>query len=68
MTEPALRELIQSTGFSLHNLSYRLHGELGQFEYRMVLRTLEAANARVLSDKLRADPSVLEFRIAPTGD
>jgi putative Mg2+ transporter-C (MgtC) family protein len=68
MTEPALRELIQSTGFSLHNLSYRLHGDLAQFEYRMVLRTLDAANARVLSDKLRADPSVLEFRIAPTGD
>ena len=68
MTEPALRELIHSTGFSLHNLSYRLHGDLGQFEYRMVLRTLNAANARVLSDKLRADASVLEFRIAPTGD
>ena len=34
----------------------------------MVLRTLVAANARTLSDKLRADPSVLEFRIAPTGD
>jgi putative Mg2+ transporter-C (MgtC) family protein len=55
-------------GFSLHNLSYRLHGELGQFEYRMVLRTLDPANSRALSDKLRADPSVLEFRIAPTGD
>ncbi|HEU4923287.1 MAG TPA: MgtC/SapB family protein [Burkholderiales bacterium] len=68
MTEPALRELIESTGFSLHNLSYRLHGDLGQFEYRMVLRTLVAANARTLSDKLKADPSVLEFRIAPTGD
>ena len=26
-----------------HNLSYRLHGDLGQFEYRMVLRTLDAA-------------------------
>jgi putative Mg2+ transporter-C (MgtC) family protein len=68
MTEPALRELIQSTGFSLHNLSYRLHGDLAQFEYRMVLRTLDAGNARVLSDKLTADASVLEFRIAPTGD
>ena len=68
ITEPALRGLIESTGFSLHNLSYRLHGELGQFEYRMVLRTLDAANARALSDKLRADPSVLDFRIAPTGD
>jgi putative Mg2+ transporter-C (MgtC) family protein len=68
LSEPGLRELIESMGFSLHNLSYRLHGELGQFEYRMVLRTLDPANARALSDKLRADPSVLEFRIAPTGD
>ena len=68
LPEPGLRELIESMGFSLHNLSYRLHGELGQFEYRMVLRTLDPANARALSDKLRADPSVLEFRIAPTGD
>jgi putative Mg2+ transporter-C (MgtC) family protein len=68
MSEPALRELIQATGFSLHNLSYRLHGELGQFEYRMVLRTLDVANSRALSDKLSADPAVLEFRIAPTGD
>ncbi|HEX2332449.1 MAG TPA: MgtC/SapB family protein [Burkholderiales bacterium] len=68
MTEAALRALIESTGFSAHNLSYRLHSDLGQFEYRMVLRTLDASNARALSDKLRADSSVLEFRIAPTGD
>jgi putative Mg2+ transporter-C (MgtC) family protein len=66
--ESGLRALVESTGFSLHNLSYRLHGDVGQFEYRMVLRTLDAANARALSDKLRLDPSVLEFRIAPTGD
>ncbi len=66
--ESALRALVESTGFSMYNLSYRLHGDVGQFEYRMVLRTLDAANARALSDKLRLDPSVLEFRIAPTGD
>jgi hypothetical protein len=34
----------------------------------MVLRTMNPANARALSDKLRVDPSVLEFRLAPTGD
>ena len=67
-SETALRELVRSTGFSLHNLSYRLHGDVEQFEYRMVLRTMNAGNARALSDKLRADPAVLEFRIAPTGD
>lgn len=68
MSESALRDLVHSTGFSLHNLSYRLHGDIGQFEYRMVLRTMDAGNALALSEKLKADPSVLEFRIAPTGD
>jgi putative Mg2+ transporter-C (MgtC) family protein len=68
MTEDSLRELVHSTGFSLHNMSYRLHADVGQFEYRMVLRTLEAGNARSLAEKLKADASVLEFRIAPTGD
>ena len=68
INEGALRELVQSTGFSLHNLSYRLHGDVGQLEYRMVLRTMDASNARALSDKLRADRAVLDYRIAPTGD
>jgi putative Mg2+ transporter-C (MgtC) family protein len=68
MSESALRVLVSEHGLDLHGLSYRLRGDAGQFEYRMVLRTLVAANARTLSDKLKADPSVLEFRIAPTGD
>jgi putative Mg2+ transporter-C (MgtC) family protein len=68
MPEDALRSLVASTGFSLHNLSYRLHADVGQFEYRMVLRTMDSGNARTLSEKLKADPSVLEFRIAPTSD
>ena len=68
MTESALRELVNSTGFSLHNLSYRLHGEVGQFEYRMVLRTMDVGNGRILADRLKSEPSVLEFNIAPTGD
>jgi putative Mg2+ transporter-C (MgtC) family protein len=68
MSDAALRELVHATGFSLHNLSYRLHGDLGHFEYRMVLRTMDVGNGRVLAERLKADPSVLEFRIAPTGD
>ena len=68
MTDAELRELVKSTGFSLHNLSYRLHGEISQFEYRMVLRTMDVGNGRILADRLKSDPSVLEFRIAPTGD
>lgn len=68
MPEPALRSLVQAHGFSLHNLSYRLHGDADQLEYRMVLRTMDAGNARSLAEKLKADPAVLDFRIAPTSD
>ena len=68
MAEPALRSLVQAHGFSLYNLSYRLHGDAGQLEYRMVLRTMDAGNARMLAEKLKSDPAVLDFRIAPTSD
>ena len=50
------------------NLSYRIAGEGRLFEYQMVLRTLHASNTQALSAKLAAEPSVVEFRIAPTGD
>jgi putative Mg2+ transporter-C (MgtC) family protein len=68
MAEPALRDLVQAHGFSLYNLSYRLHGDAGQLEYRMVLRTMDSGNARALAEKLRGDSTVLDFRIAPTSD
>ncbi|HJT62514.1 MAG TPA: MgtC/SapB family protein [Burkholderiales bacterium] len=68
MAEPALRDLVRAHGFSLHNLSYRLHGDADQLEYRMVLRTMDAGNARSLAEKLKSDPAVLDFRIAPTSD
>ena len=68
ISEPALRSLVQAHGFSMHNLSYRLHSDVGQMEYRMVLRTMDAGNARSLAEKLKADPAVLDFRIAPTSD
>jgi putative Mg2+ transporter-C (MgtC) family protein len=68
MAEPELRSLVQANGFSLHNLSYRLHGDADQLEYRMVLRTMDSANARLLAEKLRANSTVLDFRIAPTSD
>jgi putative Mg2+ transporter-C (MgtC) family protein len=68
MPEPALRELVKGHGFSMSNLSYRLHGEAAQFEYRMVIRTMDPANLRQLSDTLAAHPAVLDFRIAPTGE
>jgi putative Mg2+ transporter-C (MgtC) family protein len=68
MSEPALRGLVQAHGFSMHNISYRLHGDASQLEYRMVLRTMDAGNALTLAEKLKSDPAVLDFRIAPTSD
>ena len=68
MTEAALRQLIREHGLDPHGFSYRLRGDLGQFEYRAVLRTLEPANLRKLSDTLGATPGVLEYRIAPASE
>jgi putative Mg2+ transporter-C (MgtC) family protein len=68
MAEGALRELVARHGFSVANLNYRLLSEGGQFEYRMVLRTLKSANLRTLSEVLNADRAVLEYRISPTSD
>jgi putative Mg2+ transporter-C (MgtC) family protein len=68
MSEAALRQLIAEHGLDPHGLSYRLRGEVGQFEYRMVLRTLEPANLRRLSDTLGKNPGVLEYRIAPASE
>lgn len=68
MPEALLRELVAEHGFSLHNLSYRLHGDAGQFEYRMVLRTLDPASLKKLSDALSGNAAVLEYRLAPTSE
>jgi putative Mg2+ transporter-C (MgtC) family protein len=68
MPEPELRKLVSEHGFTIANLSYRLAGEGRHFEYRMVLRTLDARNVQALSETLARTQTVLEFRISPTGD
>jgi putative Mg2+ transporter-C (MgtC) family protein len=68
MAEEQLRRLIAEHGFSVANMSYRIAGQGREFEYQMVLRTLHAANTQKLSARLAAEPTVTEFRIAPTGD
>jgi putative Mg2+ transporter-C (MgtC) family protein len=68
MPESALRELVARHGFSVANLNYRLLGEGGHFEYRMVLRTLKSDNVRTLSQALNAERAVLEYRISPASD
>ncbi len=68
MPEPELRKMVSEHGFTIANLNYRLGGDGAHFEYRMVIRTLGAGNARSLSERLNRSPTVLEYRIAPTGD
>ena len=68
MPEPELRALISRLDFSIANLSYRLEDSGRYFEYRMVIRAKHEAQAARLARALEETHSVVEFRIAPTGD
>jgi putative Mg2+ transporter-C (MgtC) family protein len=68
MSEPQLRQLVNEHGFSLHNISYRLQGGLGQFEFRTVVRTQDTANLRRLSETLNGHAAVIEYRLSPTSE
>jgi len=68
LSEAELRALVAQHGFSLHNMSFRLHREVGELEYRTVLRTMKWSNLEKLSSMLSRDPRVLEYRIAPASE
>lgn len=68
MPEADMRALLRKHGFSIANLNYRLDKQDDFFEYRMVIRTNRSENARALSNALNELPSVVEFRVSPTGD
>jgi putative Mg2+ transporter-C (MgtC) family protein len=68
MPEPELRELVRRFDFSIANLSYRLEDNGRHFEYRMVIRSNDSTDATRLAQALEQTASVVEFRIAPTGD
>lgn len=68
MPEPELRALIAEHGFTIGSLSYRLAGNGRFFEYRMVIRTLKAANVERLARTLASLDAVVAFAVDPTGD
>jgi len=68
LPEDDLRRLVESSGFTIANLNYRLDAGDDFFEYRMVVRTALARNLRALSESLERMPIVREFRLSPTGD
>jgi putative Mg2+ transporter-C (MgtC) family protein len=68
LPEEELRALVYKHGFVVANMNYNLAGDGKVFHYDMVIHTPIRSNTRPLSDTLAAMTSVVEFRIAPTGD
>jgi putative Mg2+ transporter-C (MgtC) family protein len=68
VSEPQYRQLLKEQGFSIANLSYRLHRENGYFEYQMVIWTHNQSDTQRLTEALSKLDAVREFRISPTGD
>jgi len=67
LSERQLRELVESHGFSIANFTYRLEPE-GVMRHNMVIRSADRSGAGRLAVTLQKTESVVEFRIAPTGD
>jgi putative Mg2+ transporter-C (MgtC) family protein len=68
MTKEALRQLVVDHGFSIANFSYRVDGIARVRRHSMVIRSSDRTSVDRLFDTLENTESVLEFRIAPTGD
>jgi len=66
--EASLRQELSAHGFTVAQLSYRLAENGAQFEYRMMIRTVHAADISRLARTLLAEPTLLGFRISPAGD
>ena len=69
LSEADLRAHIQSHKFSIANFSYRLETEGRVLRHSMTLQSTDrtAAAAR-LAQSLKENPTVLEFKLSPTGD
>ena len=68
LAEDGVRSLLERHGFTVANMSYRVSDDGRWFEYRMVIRTTNAAGTATLADALRGMAQVQSFRISPTGD
>ena len=68
MSERQVRDLVEAHGFSIANFSYRIEGEGRIRRHSMVIRSADRSAGGRLSVSLEGMESVVEFRIAPTGD
>ncbi len=67
MSEAELRAITEALGFSIANMTFELTDGGQSFEYRMGMKTLNRRNMHALSEQLKNEASVVEFRIAPEG-
>ncbi len=68
MPEDELCKMLESFGFTVSNMSYRLEEAGSVFEYRMMLMTHKKQNLQRLAAELRTHEGILEFRLWPPGD
>jgi putative Mg2+ transporter-C (MgtC) family protein len=68
LPEEELRALVARQGFIVANMNYCLAEDGKVFEYEMVIHSPQRDNSGRLSAALAAMPTVVAFRIAPTGD
>jgi putative Mg2+ transporter-C (MgtC) family protein len=71
LSEKAMRELLEELGFSIANFSYRLDAGAGAdriLRHNMTLQTTNRNAASRLAHRLEENPTVVEFRLSPSGD
>jgi putative Mg2+ transporter-C (MgtC) family protein len=68
LSEDDMRALIKEHKFSIANFSYRLETEGRVLRHSMTLQTTDRAAAGRLANTLKTNPTVLEFKLSPTGD
>jgi putative Mg2+ transporter-C (MgtC) family protein len=68
LSEEDMRALIKRHDFSIANFTYRLEGEGRVLRHSMTLQTTNRTAAKRLATTLKDNPTVLEFKLSPTGD
>ena len=68
MDEERFRHLVRHHGFSMRELSYRLHRDPQLLEYHTLIWSNQPDDVRALEQSLLAQPEVTHFRISPSRD
>lgn len=66
--ERQVRDMIAQHGCAIKSMSYRLAERGTIYQYHMVLKTHDKRNLARLAAHLRESDTVLEFRLAPSGE